>query len=412
MTLLACGINHKTAPLSVRELAVFSREKMPEPLVDLVKYASLKEAAILSTCNRTEIYCDASSPISIIEWLHKQQKLSPGMLEPYLYVHQEHAAVRHILRVASGLDSMVMGEPQILGQVKNAFFLAKAAGTLGGQLHRLFQFVFATAKQVRSETTIGSHPVSIAFAAVDLAKHIFSEMSELNVLLVGAGETIELVARHLQSVGVTRFAIANRTQQHAKDLARKISGEVLSLNQISNYLSQADMVICATASSFPILGKGIVESALRTRKHRIMFMVDLSVPRNIEPEVSELGDVYLYTLDDLQEIIQQNFQLRQQSVEQAETIIDLQTHQFMQNLKILEAAPLIRAYRDKAESYREMELSKAKELLRAGYSVEEVLERFARGLTNKLLHLPSVQLRDAAKEEKTELLKAIEEIFC
>jgi glutamyl-tRNA reductase len=402
MTLLACGINHKTAPLSIRELAVFPHEKMPQPLLNLIEHAALKEAAILSTCNRTEIYCDAQDPISIIDWLHAQQKLSPGTLDPYLYVHQEHAAVRHILRVASGLDSMVLGEPQILGQVKNAFSLAKAAGTLGSQLYRLFQFAFSTAKQVRTQTAISEHPVSVASAAIDLAKRIFAEMSALNVLLIGAGETIELVARHLQAAGVTQFAIANRTQERAQKIAKQFSGKVLHLEQIADYLSEVDMIVTATASHFPIVGKGAVERALKTRKHRIFFMVDLSVPRNIEPEIAELEDVYLYTLDDLQGIIQQNFQHRQKSAEEAEAIIDLNAARFMRNLKALKAVPAICAYRDQAEIYRDNELAKAKKLLAAGYSPEEVLERFARALTNKLLHLPSVQFRSQESEDRSQ----------
>ncbi len=411
MPLLACGINHKTAPISIREKVVFPHEQMPGPLLNLIEKTQIGEAAILSTCHRTEIYCDAQDPQQIIRWLQAHQQIATTDLTPHIYVHREQAAVRHILRVASGLDSMVVGETQILGQVKAAVSLAKKAGTLGQQLRRLFQYVFSSAKQVRTQTAIGSHPVSLAFAAVDLAKHIFADISQVSVLLIGAGETINLAARHLQAAGVTRFAVANRSLTPAVELAKVLGGRSLELSQIATYLPEADIVIAATASPVPILGKGAVERALKIRKRRVIFMADLAMPRDIEPEVANLEDVYLYSLDDLHSIISKNLQHREHAAHEAESIIDLQTHRYMQTLKIVEATPLIRAYRAQAESARDDELAKAKRLLQLGISPEEVLNRLANNLTNKLLHAPSIQLRKAAASDQNELLLQLQKLF-
>lgn len=405
MSLLACGINHQTASITLREKLAFTPEKMLEPLLSLVKQTQVGEVAILSTCNRTELYCTSAEPEAIIEWLHKHQQLPRHELEHCLYVHRDVAAVQHILRVASGLDSMVVGEPQILGQLKSAFSLADTAGTLGKQLRRLSQYVFAVTKQVRTETAIGVHPVSVASAAVDLAKHIFADISHITVLLMGAGETIELTARHLAAAGVTRFLVANRTTTRAVKLAARLKGKGFGLEEMPFWLPQADMVVAATASTLPILGKGMVERALKTRKRRPIFMVDLAVPRDIEPEIGSLDDVYLYTLDDLQSVINQNLQNRQQSAIQAEEIVATQAAHYMRSLRILEAVPVIRAYRDKAENLRDVELNKARDLLQSGLAPEQVLERLARGLTNKLLHAPSIQLRQAAYEEREDVLK-------
>lgn len=410
MPLLACGINHKTTPLSVREKVVFPHENMAMPLLHLMEQTKVDEAAILSTCNRTEIYCNSRYPDRIIHWL-QQQCLSADELTPHLYVHQDQAVVRHILRVASGLDSMVIGEPQILGQVKTAVSVAKKAGAIGQQLRHLFDYVFSAAKQVRTQTHIGSHPISIAFAAVDQAKHIFANITKINVLLIGAGETITLAARHLQSAGVKNFAIANRTPARAAKLAEEISAQILNLGQLSDYLAKTDMVVTATASQLPILGKGMVERALKVRKRRMMCMIDLAVPRDIEPEVANLEDVYLYTLDDLQSIIQQNLQHRQTAAQGAEAIIDLHTRNYMQSVKALEATPLIRAYREKAALLRDIELEKAQRLLQMGIAPEEALKRFAQGLTNKLLHTPTVQMRKAVIEDQADLLRFAKKLF-
>jgi glutamyl-tRNA reductase len=400
MSFLACGINHQTAPIALREQVVFSSESMPAPLLSLVQDAQLEEAAILSTCNRTEIYCTSHEPKRVVDWLHQHKRLTAEQLTPHIYLHHDQAAVRHMLRVASGLDSMVLGEPQILGQIKNAFSLAQAAGTLGTHLNRLFQYVFSSAKRVRSETAIGAQPVSVAFAAVNLAKHIFADVTKLSVLLIGAGETIELVARHLQTAGITRFYVANRTVTHAQKFVE--TRFIASLDKIADYLPQADMVVAATASMLPLVKKNAVQHALKIRKRRPMLMVDLAVPRNIESSIAELDDVYLYTLDDLQNIIQQNQQHRRAAADKAEAIIDAQAAHYMQTLKMLEAAPLISAYRDQAEQLRDAELQKALRLLQTGMPAEEVLQRLAQQLTNKLLHAPTIQLREAAYKKEVE----------
>lgn len=394
MPLLACGINHHTAPLTIREKVVFSPELMPEPLLDLLSRSHASEVAILSTCNRTELYCASNDPATVIDWLHSRQQLTPGELNPYLYLHQGQAAVHHLLRVASGLDSMVLGEPQILGQLKAAFSLAQTAGTLGAHLRRLSQYVFSVAKQVRSETAIGMHPVSIAFAAVNLARHIFADLSKLKVLLIGAGETIELMMRHLQSAGVQHFYVANRTLARAEQLAQQFNGTGIALSAITEYLPQADMVVTATASTLPILGKGAVERALKIRKRRPICMIDFAVPRDIEPEISQLADVYLYTLDDLQTIIQQNQSHRRDAADKAESLVAAQAEQYMDNLKLLANVPAICAYRAQAEEVRDIELAKALRALELGTAPQEVVQRLAQSLTNKILHTPTLKLRE------------------
>jgi glutamyl-tRNA reductase len=396
MALLACGINHKTAPMAVREKIAFSETIMPHPLVTLVEQTKTKEAAILSTCNRTEIYCVASEPSSIIEWLHNYQQLSAPELASCWYTHCDQSAVRHMLRVASGLDSVVIGEPQILGQLKNAYNLASNAGTLGKQLQHLFQYTFSVAKHVRTETSVGSHPVSVASAAIDLAKHIFADISQINVLLIGAGEIIELAIKHLQAAGVQRFWVANRTLDRAEQLTQRLGGQAITLNDISQLLPEADMVITATASTLPILGKGAVERALKSRKRRIMFMVDLAMPRNIEPEIGALEDVYLYTLDDLQATIQQNLSHRQDAAKHAEILIEEKAEHYMRTLHVLDASPIIRTHREKAEHIRDEELFKILTALRSEqFTPEQALEQLAYKLTNKLLHGPTQALRKA-----------------
>lgn len=411
MKLLACGINHQTAPLPVREKVAFASEIISVPLKELIEQTKAEEAIILSTCNRTELYCSNVEAQSIVDWLHCHKQLSQGQLNPYLYVYEDQMAIQHIMRVASGLDSMILGEPQILGQVKTAFSVARSAGTIGGQFKRLFQYIFSVTKEVRSQTSIGAHPLSLAFATVDLAKHIFADLSQINVLLVGAGETIEPIAKHLHSIGIKRFWVANRTLAKAEKLAAQIDGQSILLSTIPEYLSRADMTITATASSLPILGKGMIENALQTRKQRPMLLVDLAVPRDVEPEVNKLDDVYLYTLDDLQNIVQQNLMQRKDAANQAEMIIEEKAAHYMHTLKILEVVPAIRAYRYQAELLRDAALNKARKLLQNEMSPEEVLEWLANDLTNKLLHKPSVELRKAAYADQKELLTVASKIL-
>ncbi len=414
MSLLALGCNHKTAPIEVREKVAFAPERLAEAMRDLRSRPAVNEVAILSTCNRTELYCDLQSPEggeAVIDWLRHSHRLRREDLVPYLYQHPGSDAVRHMLRVASGLDSLVLGEPQILGQFKDAYTRANAAGTLGRTLNRLFQHTFAVAKQVRTDTAIGTSPVSVAFAAVSLARQIFADLSDHPVLLLGAGETIELVARHLRENGSRDIVVANRTLERAQDLAEGFGGRAVALSEVPGVLEQADIIIASTASPLPILGKGAVERAMRRRKHRPMFMVDIAVPRDVEPEVGELEDVYLYTVDDLQEVIEENRRSRQAAAAEAEEIIDTQVDHFMGWIRAQTAVHTIREYRERAEALREQALGHALRRLAAGRAPDKVLEEFGHLLTNKLLHEPSVELNHAAYQGHTELLDAARRLF-
>ncbi len=413
MALIALGINHKTAPVSVRERVAFAPERLQEALRDLVSLDSVGEAAILSTCNRTEVYCevDRGGESVASEWLRNYHRLTREDFAPYLYLHPESDAVRHMLRVSSGLDSLVLGEPQILGQIKDAYHKAGSAGTVGSLLGRLFQHTFAVAKKVRTDTAIGASAVSVAFAAVSLGRQIFGDLSTKTALLVGAGETIELVARHLHENQIGRIIVANRTAARAHQLAQQFDGYAIALQEIPAHLAEADIVISSTASPLPILGKGMVESALKQRKHRPMFMVDIAVPRDIEEEVDALEDVYLYTVDDLQEVIQENLSSRQEAAKQAEEIIDIEVAHFMEWLGSLEAVATIRAFRDHAGQLADAVLVQARRQLMSGKDPHEVLQWYAHTLNNKLLHQPSVRLRQAAVDQRVELLQAARELF-
>ena len=413
MSILAFGINHKTAPVDIREKVAFQPAQMIDALRDLTARPHVKEAAIVSTCNRTELYCglDRQNHEIIIDWLSRYHNLRADDIVPYIYTHPDQFAVRHALRVASGLDSLVLGEPQILGQMKDAYSTASSAGTLGNLLDRLFQHTFSVAKQVRTDTAIGASPVSVAFAAVSLARQIFTSFEEHTALLIGAGETIELTARHLHEIGIGRMIIANRTVERARAVAEEFNAYAISLPEIPAHLAEADIVISSTASPLPILGKGSVESALKIRKHRPILMVDIAVPRDIESEVGNLSDVYLYTVDDLQEIIQEGLRSRQEAAAQAEEIIDVQVSHFMNWIRSLGAVDTIRAVRETAESKRDIELELALKLIAAGKDPETVLKQFAHRLTNKLLHEPSTQLKQAGYEGRTELLKAARDLF-
>ncbi|MBB1074796.1 glutamyl-tRNA reductase [Rhodoferax sp. 4810] len=414
MTLLTLGLNHKTAPVDIRERLAFGPTVIVAALRSLLEQTPADEAVILSTCNRTELYCsltDSHAESVVRDWLARFHGVDPQMVAPHLYVHQERAAVHHLLRVASGLDSMVLGEPQILGQVKAAFQTASDSATTGRLLGRLFQHCFAVAKQVRTDTAIGNSPVSVAFAAVSLARQIFSDLSSQTALLIGAGETIELAARHLHQHGIGRIIVANRTVERAHLVAEQFGGYAISLTELSNHLPDADIVVSSTASPLPILGKGAVERALKIRKHRPMFMVDIAVPRDIEPEVAQLDDVYLYTVDDLQGVVEEGMRSRHQAAQQALEIIELHTDEFMGWLRSLDAVTLIQDYRTRSESIRDEVLERALKQLSAGKPAAEVLGQLAHTLTNKLLHTPSVRLRRAGREGQAELLEAANELF-
>ncbi|MBK9131581.1 MAG: glutamyl-tRNA reductase [Gammaproteobacteria bacterium] len=413
MPLVAIGLNHRTAPLPVRERVAFPPDRLPSILRDLASHAHVSEAAILSTCNRTEVVCCVDQPDGrvVIDWFREYHKLLPGEIEPYLYTHPDQGAVKHLLRVASGLDSMILGEPQILGQIKDAYLAAREAGTVGKLLNKLFEHTFSVAKQIRTDTAIGASPVSVAFAAVSLAKQIFSSLEGHTALLIGAGDTIELAARHLRENGISRLIIANRTLARAENLVKAVNGLAITLAEIPTYLAEADIVISSTASQLPILGKGAVERTIKARRHRPMLMVDIAVPRDIEPEVGALSDVYLYTVDDLKEIIDEGLRSRQQAALQAEDIIDAQTLRFMGWLRSLDAVSAIRAYRDHAEALREGELEKARRLLRSGADPDRVLAHLAYTLTNKLAHDLTAQMRRAGFEGRNDLLRAARELL-
>lgn len=413
MTLLAIGLNYNTAPVAIRERLAFPAETLYSSLKEMRKVREINEAAILSTCNRTEFYCTSSTGDEqfLINWVAHTKQIEVNHLKPYLYTHADQNLIRHMFRVACGLDSMILGEPQILGQMKSAYQSAYEAGTLGKHLGKLFQQTFFAAKKVRTDTAIGSSPVSVAFAAVQLAQQIFDKLNDQCAVLIGAGETIELTARHLKQQGIGRMIIANRTHAKAQLLAEQFNGTAIMLSELPQHLAEADIVISSTASQLPILGKGSVESALKKRRHKPMFMVDLAVPRDIEAEVEQLRDVYLYTVDDLQNTIDQNMDSRRRAAEQAEEIIDTQVDHFLAWLRTESAHHTIRDYRQQAEQCRDEALQKALAQIKNGGNPEDVLTRLAFTLTNKLIHTPSAQIRDAAANERHDLIAAAHEIF-
>ena len=413
MPLIALGINHRTAPVDIRERVVFPAERLPEALRALASLPTVQEAAILSTCNRTELYCglEGEDDSALIGWLCNYHHLRPDDLKPYLYIYPDEAAVRHMFRVAAGLDSMVLGEPQILGQMKTAYQSAIDAGTLNTQLGKLFQHTFTVAKQIRTDTAIGASPVSVAFAAVSLARQIFGDLSKQTALLIGAGETIELAARHLADHKLGRMIVANRTVERAHTLAAEFNGYAIALSEMPVHLAEADIVISSTASQLPILGKGTVERALKKRKHRPIFMVDIAVPRDIEAEVAQLDDIYLYTVDDLQEVIQENLKSRQEAAMQAEEIIDVQCTHFTGWLRSLDAVSTIRDFRTQADATRDDVLDKARQLLVQGKDAEQVMQFLAHTLTNKLIHTPSANLRQAGFDGRADLIQAARELL-
>ena len=410
MSLFTLGINHTTAPIEVRERVAISEKNLEHAFKKLITVPQVDEAAIISTCNRTELYCEVAElhegKEGILSWLNSFHNLSSEDTEPYLYDHLDESVVRHIFRVACGLDSMVLGEPQILGQLKSAYHDATQAGTLGRNLNQLFQHSFSVAKKVRTDTAIGANPVSVASAAVSLSKQIFGDLAKYSALLIGAGETIELAADHLKSGGIGTITVANRNIERAQKIADRVNGQGVSLSFVNEALPKSEIVITATASTLPILGKGLVERALKERKHKPIFMVDLAVPRDIEPEVANLSDVYLYTVDDLQNVIELNLQSRKEAADQAEEIIELEVEKFSSWLRSQGVIHTVRAFREKAEMHRDEILEKAQKMLEQGKSTDEVLQYLAFTLTNKLTHDPTEALNLAGKEGKNELIEA------
>lgn len=413
MYLTVLGINHRTAPVEVRGQVAFPPEQLARALVELTALDGMHEAAILSTCNRTEVYCtrDDTSCEAISTWLCRFHQLDEASMQPHFYTYSEAEAVRHMLRVAAGLDSMVLGEPQILGQMKNAYQQALTANSINMLVNRLFQYTFSVAKQIRTDTAIGASPVSVAFAAVSLARQIFGKLENQTALLIGAGETIELTARHLHEQGIGKIIIANRTVSRAHDVAAQFNGYGIGLDEIPAHLEEADIVISSTASSEPLITKGQVKAALKKRKHRPVFMVDIAVPRDIASNVAELNDVYLYTIDDLSQVIAENLRSREEAALQAEEIVDAQVERFMAWMRSLDAVPTVRAYREHAHALGAEELAKARRQLDNGAAPQEVVEALTRSLIRKLTHNPSVNLRSAAAEGKTGLLEAVRTLF-
>ena len=409
MSLLAIGINHNTASVELREKVAFGPEKLKDALTQLSTSSHVNGGVILSTCNRTEIYCDvkSASKNKVIEWLSQFHQLKLEEIKPSLYVHEEQAAIRHLMRVSCGLDSLVLGEPQILGQVKQAYSDSRENHAVDPALEKLFQKAFSVAKRVRTETDIGGHAVSVAYAACTLAKHIFESLDDATVLLVGAGETIELVATHLASHNCKRMIVANRTIERAKVLADQFGGEVITLNEIPNYLQYADIVISSTASPLPIIGKGMVETALKTRRYQPMLLVDIAVPRDIEAQVGDLSDVYLYSVDDLQSIVDNNLEQRKVEAVQAEAIVSEESASFMSWMRSLQAVDSIREYRQSSNDIREELLQKSMQALAAGGDPEKLLVELSKKLTNKLIHAPTRALQSAAEQGEPAKLAVI-----
>ncbi|MDB2385825.1 glutamyl-tRNA reductase [Shewanella sp.] len=398
MSLVAIGINHKTATVNLREKVAFDPGKIHEAMKSLASCTQSGEAVIISTCNRTELYCNNGKASEIVRWLEDYHQLSHADVEPCLYQFNDQEAVKHLMRVSAGLDSLILGEPQILGQVKQSFAKAKEAGTVAATMDRLFQNTFSVAKKIRTETEIGAAAVSVAFAAVSMAKHIFSSLSATKVLLVGAGETIELVARHLKDNGVTTMMVANRTIARAETMCAEFGATAMTLQQIPDFLPQADIVISSTASPLPILGKGMVEKALKQRRHQPMLLVDIAVPRDIEAEVADLDDAFLYTVDDLQSIIEQNMASRREAAEQAELIAEDQAYLFMEWIRSLESVDSIREYRTQSMAIKDELVERAVNKLAQGGDSEQILLELANKLTNKLIHAPTQALTAASRQ--------------
>lgn len=420
MQLLAVGLNHTTAPVALRERLAFAPEQLGTAVAAARNWfacANSKggdEAAILSTCNRTELYAasNAANPLDAgAQFLADFHKLNYSELRPHLYMLPQHDAVRHTFRVASGLDSMVLGETQILGQIKDAIRTADEAGGLGTYLHQLFQRSFSVAKEVRSTTEIGAHSVSMAAAAVRLSQRIFDKISEQNVLFIGAGEMIELCATHFAAQNPKSITVANRTMERGEALAHRFNGKAMRLAELGSQLQQYDIVISCTASSLPLIGLGMVERAIKARRHKPMFMVDLAVPRDIEPEVGRLNDVFLYTVDDLGKVVQTGMENRQAAVAQAEAIIETRVQSFMHWIDDRAVVPVIQGLQENSETIRLLELERARKLLAKGEPIDAVLEALSKGLTAKFMHGPQQALHRAQGDERAQLAELLPQLF-
>jgi len=411
MPLYALGLNHATAPVKVREQIAFQPDTLGVALRDLIAQPSVKEAAILSTCNRTEVYFSAAEAAPVERWLESFHRVPSESLHPYVYTLAQDRAVSHAFRVASGLDSMVLGEPQILGQMKHAVRSAEAAGALGLILNRLFQRTFAVAKDVRTNTDIGSASISMAAAAVKLAERIYPSLADQQLLLIGAGEMIDLAAAHFAAKHPKSITVANRTLERGEQLAARFGADAITLNELPDRLAQFDIIVTSTASSLPILGKGLLERAIKSRRHAPMFIVDLAVPRDVEPEAAELDDLFLYSVDDLANIVKDNLQIRVDALAQAEAMIAEQAQGFLRWLDGRSVIPTLTALQGHHDGLRAAELERARKLLAGGAAPEQVIEQLARGLTNKFLHGPAQALTRAGEAERAQLLAMLHHIY-
>jgi glutamyl-tRNA reductase len=411
MALMVFGVNYQTAAIDIRERVTFDIQAAILAARYLVSEGFVREAVIISTCNRTELYCEGSIHLEPFKILIGQLGVSFEIIQPYTYQHLDLSLVKHLMRVATGLDSMIMGEVEILGQLKKAYTAAANAGTVGKYLGRLFQTTFAMAKTVRTQTGIGVNPVSVAYTAARLSQHIFSDLATVSVLLVGAGDLIQLIAQHLSSMGVQKMYVTNRTEANASALVSRYQAEYVALEKMPDYLAKADIVITGTASRLPMIGKGMVERALRQRKHKPIFMVDLGVPRNIECEVNELEDVYLYCIDDLQNKVEENKRFRRDAAESAEQMIKIAADRFMSWLIAQDAFKILSVFREKFEHIRDDALQNALRRLEQGAAPEVVVKRLATDLTNRFLHEPTRRLRKAGFSREEELLTLTRDLF-
>ncbi len=419
MRLLVIGINHSTASLDLRERLAFTPDQLAPAALSLNRYlnsddkdSQRSEVVIVSTCNRTELVMSSSAPQQrAVRWLTQMKAIDEDEFSEHIYCYDADQAVRHLIKVAGGLDSMILGEPQIFGQMKSAYAVSRGVGAISTELEATFQHVFSVAKRVRSDTAIGENPVSVAYAAVSLAQRIFADLSSVSVLLIGAGDTIELVAQHLKHSGAKNLVVANRTLDRAQSLAERLAASAILLSEVPENLAQFDIVISSTASQLPVLGKGAVESALNERKRRPMLLVDIAVPRDIEKQVAQLSDIYLYTVDDLRDIIDHNVRLREAEVDKAGQIIDKGVEEFLVWQRSRDATDLVVSYRAAIQDLQDEELVRAKQLLLNGKNPDLALESLARSLTQKIMHQPTVEMRNAAGSDNKSLLDAAKILF-
>ncbi|KTD63023.1 glutamyl tRNA reductase [Legionella santicrucis] len=411
MVFVACGLNHKTAPINVREKVAMDPAAQDSLLNSLLNLPGVNEAAILSTCNRTEIYCNAHDPQVLAHWLAQEHQLSHESLSPFLYLYKGHEGIKHTLRVASGLDSMMIGEPQILGQMKQAYQHACNLGTIKTELRPIFEYIFSASKRVRTRSGIGVNPVSVAYAAVQLIGQLFTGYESLNVFLIGSGETASLVAKYLHQQGVNHFMVASRTQENAEKLAQAFHGKTIPISDIAQHLSQADVIVSATTCPIPFINKDLVQQALNQRNHAPMFFLDLAVPRDIEANVKEIAQVHLYNIDDLQAMIEKGIEERRLAALHAEQLIEEELNNYIRKHRSLKAKKVICDYRNQMYDLAQKELQRALKKLSAGQCQQLVLNEFSERLVNKLTHNPTAGLRQIAKDGREDLFTLAQYLF-